>query len=95
MQKICLFFRLPLVRVFMVIFTFASNLFFNVPEKGNSITKVNLELVSKELNHFGLVAGLFGRSRVMLGDLCYLLFLKSYHDQKLDFLKSGNLSNFR
>ena len=36
----------------MVIFTFASNLFFNVPEKGNSITKVNLELVSKELNHF-------------------------------------------
>ena len=37
-----------------------------------------LELVSKELNHFGVIAGLFCRLGVIVVDLCYFAVFEDF-----------------
>ena len=37
-----------------------------------------LELVSKELNHFGVIAGLFRQIGVIVVDLCYFALFEDF-----------------
>ena len=39
---------------------------------------VGLELVSKELNHFGVIAGLFQKIGVIVVDLCYFTLFEDF-----------------
>ena len=39
---------------------------------------VNIELVSKELNHFGVIAGLFRQIGVIVVDLCYFALFEDF-----------------
>ena len=47
-----------------------------------------LELVSKELNHFGVIAGLFRQIGVIVVDLCYFALFEDFHYKNNFFLPS-------
>ena len=51
--------------------------------------QLKLELVSKELNHFGVIAGLFRQMGVIVVDLCYFALF-----EKIKMIKSVKVFPF-
>ena len=49
-----------------------------IDDKKGLIFKRHIELVSKELNHFGMIAGLFRQIGVIVVDLCYFALFEDF-----------------